>query len=442
VLLAMAAVLAVVAWQVAISWRGEPLRTTLTMERSLMPDLSFAEFVRTTERVTFGSTRSRRYTTDADPLDEAQAVGMLLRPDARPQFAWLVGQRPGFFLDVVEPVDRTLAVILAAATDEPQRITILFNGHELGSLGLRRDNEYGAVRVAVPADMQVPGRNRIQLDFARIQDQRVEGETAPLPIGARLRIVRFLLPEEEIALTKGKAEPETVRRAGLRTSEEGERRLSELILQGGTCVSVAARLPETERVALHLNLTRLDLPLELWATPDGEPTHLLVRVEVGSSGPGTVAADLSPWAGGYVRLNLRVTDGPGSVQLQGLALLVPGGPDDVVEDGTGDGTVDGAVDGTGAREEDRPFMGHMEVLRNGPLPLLSWTEGGLCLVVDVASRRRRLFDLEADAERTRDVSFTRPAATAWLYQELCRSVNGVEATADWAIALRMQLLRQ
>jgi hypothetical protein len=428
-LLAIALLLSVGAWRLASSWRERPLGSGLALHRSLMGDLRFAERTRTTERLNLGGVPGQRHTVEANPDDGAEAVGVLSRPDARPQFVWLVGARPGFSLDVVEPTDRTLALNLTSATDAVQKVTVLLNGHELGSRKLRKDRQPMTVRVAAPAEAQVPGRNRVQLDFTRVQEQVVEGEEVALPIAASLRHVRFLPPAEEAALRPGsESGARPGRRAQLATAEDGERQQSELVLPGGTSFGVGMQLPPAERVVLRTQLMRLELPLELWATPDAGPPTLLLRAEPGVSGPGTLSADLSPWAGRFLRLDGRVGSGVGSVALRGLALLVPADSEWVVDE---------ALDA-----EERPLGGQLAVLRDGERPLLSWNSDGLLLEVDLASRRRQLFDLDEDPECTRDLSFTRPAAAFWLFQELTRAVHLQESMAEWASLLRWSRVRQ
>ena len=53
-----------------------------------------------------------------------------------------------------------------------------------------------------------------------------------------------------------------------------------------------------------------------------------------------------------------------------------------------------------------------------------------------------MFDVGEDPERTRDLSYSRPGAAAWLYQELSRAVNHDESRESWSTALRELSLRQ
>lgn len=405
-----------------------------------MSDLRFAELIRTTERTNPGSVAGQRLTLEADPADGAAAVGALSRPDARPQFAWLVGTSPAFQLDVLQPANRVLALNLATATDAVQEVTVLLNGHELGSRKLRRDKQPMTVRVPAPASTQISGRNRVRLDFTHVQDQVVEGEEVALPIAAQLRSVRFLPPEEERAVKPGsESRAKTDTRARLATAVEGERQQSELVLPGGSSFGLTFRVPTAERVLLRMQLMRLDLTMELWAVADEAPPELLLRAAPDVSGTGTLSVDLTPWAGRALRLNGLVDDdhsddGVGGVALRGLAVLVP-------EDS--EWVRDEASD-----EAERPFRGQLDVLRDGALPRLSWTEDGLCLEVDLASRHRRLFDLETDPDRARDLSYARPATASWLYQELTRAVIEHESReaegsqGDWSTALRWASIRQ
>ena len=123
-------------------------------------------------------------------------------------------------------------------------------------------------------------------------------------------------------------------------------------------------------------------------------------------------------------------------------MLVPD-PDPLPEPATGDD----APEQDALEDASQAFQGVLDVLRDGPLPLLSWTEDGLYLEVDLSTRRCQLFELDADAGRTRDVSFTRRASAAWLYQELCRAVNDRESAdresaEGWSLALRDLRVRQ
>jgi hypothetical protein len=82
----------------------------------------------------------------------------------------------------------------------------------------------------------------------------------------------------------------------------------------------------------------------------------------------------------------------------------------------------------------------------GSLPVLGWTEGRWRLVVDLSTRRRELFDREADPHENHDVSADHPVLTAWLYRGLMSAVCSATATgfetdvaapteADWLTRL-------
>jgi hypothetical protein len=49
------------------------------------------------------------------------------------------------------------------------------------------------------------------------------------------------------------------------------------------------------------------------------------------------------------------------------------------------------------------------------------------LIVDLATRRRELYDLVRDPGETSDLSSQRPATAAMLYRELCEAVCAAEA---------------
>lgn len=426
-LVAGSVVFALAVWSGVNSLRKESVRTRVTAHRSLMGSLPFAEYTRTTERMNPGTPTGKRFTVEANPLDGEQVVGVLSRSDERPPFAWLVGRRPGFFLDVVEPVDRILSLTLASATDATQHVQVLFNGHKLESRRLRQDKEYMTIQMPVSADSQVPGRNRVQLDFSGVQQQQLEGEEHELPVAGELRLVRFLRPEAEPQLAKGVGTPESRPRPGASTiSEEGINR-SELTLPAGSNLGLAAQLPPSERVVLRMSFPYLDLPVGLWVQEDNEEPQQLLRVDPEHYESGSVDVDLSKWSGKAVRLDVRVPEGPGAVKIHGMVLLVPEGSEYAEREVPGE---------SGGRPQERPLRGHLEVLREGALPRLSWTEEGLCLVVDLASRSRRLFDLNQDPERQRDVSFTRRASVALLYEALQRAVHAREEVSHASGELR------
>ena len=86
----------------------------------------------------------------------------------------------------------------------------------------------------------------------------------------------------------------------------------------------------------------------------------------------------------------------------------------------------------GALEADRPLAAVSSVW----LPQLSWRHGPHRLVVDLLTRRVRLFDLDGDPRETRDLAEALPATRALLLRELCAYVCAAEtaraarATAD------------
>ncbi|MDG2149212.1 MAG: hypothetical protein P8N09_06790 [Planctomycetota bacterium] len=414
-------VLGLAVWNGMKSLHSDPVRTRVTVHRNLMKILPFAEYVQTTERMNPGLSAGKRFTVEANPSDGEQVVGVISRSDERPPFAWLIGQRPGFFLDVVEPSDRVLSLTLASATDAPQQVRVLFNGHKLESKRLRSDRQYMTIQMPVSADLQASGRNRVQLDFSGVQQQRLEGEELELPVAGALRLVRFLAPAAETQLDEAVETRESRLRPGVRTISEANSNRSELMLPAGSNLGLALQLPPSERVVLRMALPRLDLPMELWAQGDNEDSQRLLRVDPEHYEPGTVDVDLSEWSGKAVRLDVRVPEGEGRVSIYGMALLVPEGSEHAEHT---------------ALTEEQPLRGQLEVLRDGDLPRLAWTQGGLRLVVDVASRSRRLFDLNQDPGGQRDVSYTRKASVSLLSQELQRAVHDREEVSHASGALR------
>ncbi len=412
----VAAALCWAAWVFADRWGKKQFHSTLSASYSVMGDYSFAEYVRTTARVNLANPRGRRHTVEFERGTGPEAVGVLSRPGETPAFTYLIGERPSFFVDVVEPVDRYLTMAMASETDAQQSMELLFNGHSLGSTRLRRDRQTGAVRLLVPAALQVPGRNRVQWIFEQVQPTAISGVEGELPLAARVLTVRFLPPNEELELVQGEQRALDIPQAGLVSGADGKT-LTELELPGGTSAIVALKLPEG-RVGLRYVLSRLALPLELWALPDGEQPFLLLRSVPGASGPGSVAADLTPWAGEAVRLEFRAALGEGTNSVQGVALIVP--------------------DGHVGQEQ----LGQLEILRDGALPALTWTEGSLRLELDLSTRRRQLFDLATDPQQARDLSYSRPALGAWAYQRLCQDVKRTHAGKGWLAPLKVLLMRQ
>lgn len=81
-------------------------------------------------------------------------------------------------------------------------------------------------------------------------------------------------------------------------------------------------------------------------------------------------------------------------------------------------TMDGADLLAGVALGERPQLARSF----GDRPQLSWTRWPMRLVVDVATRKRQLFDLSRDPGELDDLASKRPATFAWLYRELVRAV--------------------
>jgi arylsulfatase A-like enzyme len=63
------------------------------------------------------------------------------------------------------------------------------------------------------------------------------------------------------------------------------------------------------------------------------------------------------------------------------------------------------------------------------VPMLAWTRGSLRLIVDLATRRRGLYDLQRDPAEQANLIETRPVTGMLMYRELCHAVCTAEEDA-------------
>jgi len=78
---------------------------------------------------------------------------------------------------------------------------------------------------------------------------------------------------------------------------------------------------------------------------------------------------------------------------------------------------------SGALDPARP----LPAISSWHLPELSWSRDGKRLVVDLLTRRIRLYDDELDAVEARDLSAEKPATCLLMLREMCRDVCAAES---------------
>lgn len=276
-----------------------------------------AEFVRTTEVLSFGNASTKAFTTEAQRRLHDEAVGALTKDRLTPAFAWLVGDRPTFELEVLEPADRELTLFVANAMHEPQRLTIVFNGNLLGSIELPVANRQVAETFEVPATVQRRGPNVVEVRAARTEMRALVDEPVALPLSAVLNRVEFVEPGETVPATR----PEP---PGVRPDEDGR---PIVVLPAGSAVRGGVRVPDVERVVLEVDVTVADVPYEISVRTSMSPRRVLVD----DAEPGNRRVDVSRWAGQTVVLEAwaRGSDGDGRVEITRGALLVD---EDALED--------------------------------------------------------------------------------------------------------------
>ncbi len=300
-----------------------PESTRLAVYENVMVALRDAELVRTTEVLNVGTRRGQAQTTEADLKLFSASNGVLSRPAGTPPFAWLVGHRPAFLLDVLEPADRELELQLSNGTTGSQRVTVLFNGQALGDHELSPGAELITIRTLVSEDIQWRGSNRVELLFDRVESRRLFGEPIALPISGVLTQARFL------PAGAGRDPWPPPESAGLVTEGSGADARSVLVLPAGTLSSVPLMLPAAPRVALRFTPLELGLPLELSLVTDAGNRTPLRTFQPGERALSEVRFDLTPWAGKAVLLEAwaRDDDQPAwrdkRVRLGGMQVLVP-----------------------------------------------------------------------------------------------------------------------
>jgi arylsulfatase A-like enzyme len=302
---------------------GAPAEASrLVVHENVMAALLDAELVRTTELLDAGTRRGQGQTVEADRRRFSSANGVLSRPAGTPPFAWLVGHRPSFDLDVLAPQERVLELHLSNGISGSQRVTVLFNGQALGDRQLPPGAALTVLQYPVPAALQWRGRNTVELLFDEVETRLLFGELVPLPVSGVLTHVRFLPPgaPDEV--------PPPPELAGVITEGAGSEARSVLLLPAGTVSRVPLELPAAPRVALRFTPLELGLPLELSVLTDAGKRTLLRTFQ-----PGRAAAearfDLTPWAGTPVLLEAWARDDgePGTrdrrVRLGAMQVLVP-----------------------------------------------------------------------------------------------------------------------
>jgi len=312
---------------------GPPAGTTtrLVVHENVMAALLDAELVRTTESLDVGTRRGQGQTVEADRRLFSASNGVLSRPAGTPPFAWLMGHRPSFELDVLAPQDRELELQLSNGTTGNQRVTVLFNGQALGDRELPPGAELTTITLPVSADLQWRGRNRVELLFDRVESRQLYGEPVALPVSGVLMHVGFRQPGAQ------GDPPPPPELAGLITEGTGAEARSVLLLPAGTVSRVPLQLPLAPRVALRFTPLELGLPLELSLVTDAGNRTLLRTFQPGERALSDVRFDLTPWAGKPVLLEAWARDDgqPASrdrrVRLGGMQLLVPESWHDLME---------------------------------------------------------------------------------------------------------------
>jgi arylsulfatase A-like enzyme len=289
------------------------------------------EVVRATEILDVGTLRGQLQTVEADPQDFAAARGMVSNPRGVPPYAWLVGKRTGFDLDVLQPQDRQLLLTLANGTNGPQRVTVFFNGKELTAADLPEPGPVAYVRADVPGSWQVRGTNRVELAFTAVERRELIGQPVPLPVAGVLTHVAFAPPARIDQL------PGTPPAAGLFSEERDGVARSVLVVPPGTSARVPLLLPAADRVALRFHADHIGAPMQLLLRDDGGRDRRLGTYHADASGR-EMLHDLSPWAGRPVILEFWTRDGAGDpARVTGAWVLVPEGmaasaPEPVVPD--------------------------------------------------------------------------------------------------------------
>ncbi|HEX5009741.1 MAG TPA: sulfatase-like hydrolase/transferase, partial [Planctomycetota bacterium] len=312
---------ATLAWLLLRDRPARPDLLLLAPHENVLAAFIDGELVRTTAVFDPGTLLGQSQTTEADRREGSLASGVLSRLDGQPPYAWLVGERPSFMLDVLEPADRELLVDLANGTDGPQSVEVVFNGATIARQDLPRSAKLVSITAAVPAALQRRGRNVVELRFARTEARQLLDEDRPLPLSGILRHVAFAPPGQTRAPL-----PRPPARAGIIQDTVEGRPASVLLLPPETEARGALQLPAAPRVTLRFSLDALAAPLEVSLLLDDGRVPLRT-LEPGTPTPSDLEFDLSPWAGKPAVLSLWARAAPGGGELaarvSAAQLLVP-----------------------------------------------------------------------------------------------------------------------
>ena len=307
-------------WWLLSGPRDEHVGPSWIAHGNVFEALLNGELVRTTEVVDAGTLRGQAQTVEADPRDFSAAEGMLSNPKGDPPYAWCIGLRSGFDLDVLEPHDRRLHIELANGTSAEQHVRVAFNGQTVIEQDLPVATEATTMTAVIPAAAQAHGRNRVDFTFARTETRPLQGAPVPLPIAGVLTHCHFLRTDG-VERLPGKPPPH-----GLLTETGPAGPRAVLELPPGTSARAPLRLPAAERVALRFQIEQLGVPLELWLAADSGLRARLTRIESAGFSPRELQIDLSRWAGQPVELDFWAQDGSGDpARISSAVLLVPDG---------------------------------------------------------------------------------------------------------------------
>ena len=312
---------ATLAWLLLRDRPARPDPLLLVPHENVLAAFVDGELVRTTAVLDAGTLLGQSQTIEADRREGSLASGVLSRPDGQPPYAWLVGARPSFTLDVLEPRDRELLVELANGTEGAQSVEVAFNGATVAHQNLPRSDTLASVTAAVPAALQRRGRNVVELRFARTEPRQLLDEDRPLPLSAVLRHVAFSPPGQTRAPL-----PPPPARAGVTQDTLDGRPASVLLLPPATEARGALLLPAAPRVVLRFRLEALHAPLEISLLLD-DGREILRTLQPGTPTPSDLEFDLSPWAGKPVVLSLWAREAPDggdlAARVSAAQLLVP-----------------------------------------------------------------------------------------------------------------------
>ncbi|MED5330641.1 MAG: sulfatase [Planctomycetota bacterium] len=313
----MVLLLAAALWT-ALQGRESPLRRErLKPFINLLPAFQDGEFVRTTERIALGGPRGQRQTEEVERRRFMGAEGVLSRPDGDPPYAWLVGHRPTFRLDILEVEDRSLIFFMANAISRTQNFAVFFNGNVVGSGTLPAEERQVRLSFSVPALMQNRGSNLVMLAFQDVEVRKLMGEPR-LPIAAVINRVHF-----ERVGTEGVDRPPP--KAGVFPDDRGK---PSLVLPGGTVVQLGLDRPTEDRLGLRLRIEDAGVPFEVSILQDMKPRRTLFTGDGGDEGQ--MDLDLTPWAAAPMLLEIWAREGAGVLKIDAAHLL--GGADLLEED--------------------------------------------------------------------------------------------------------------